>query len=87
MEGLAELGISPFAQEGFRLTTLNSICLPAGVTDEAAVRKQLLVEYGLEIGGGLGALKGRIWRIGTMGASATPRNVLLVLAALRAVLK
>ncbi len=50
---------------------------PTDVSDEVAVRKRLLMEYGLEIGGGLGELKGKIWRIGTMGASATPRNVTL----------
>lgn len=83
MEGLSELGITPFAQEGYRLPTLNSIRIPEQVTDEAAVRMRLLSEYGLEIGGGLGALKGKVWRIGTMGASATPRNVVLLLAALK----
>jgi alanine-glyoxylate transaminase/serine-glyoxylate transaminase/serine-pyruvate transaminase len=86
MEGLAELGIRPFAQEGYRLPMLNSIHIPESVTDEVAIRKRLLEEFGLEIGGGLGDLKGKIWRIGTMGASATERNVLLVLAALRAIL-
>ena len=54
--------------------------------DEVVVRKRLLLEYGVEIGGGLGALKGKVWRIGTMGASATPRNVALLLTALKAVL-
>ena len=81
--GLAEMNIRPFAQEGYRLPMLNSVYLPANVTDEAAIRKQLLTEFGLEIGGGLGALKGKIWRIGTMGASATHRNVTLLLAALK----
>ena len=56
------------------------------MTDEAAIRKRLLAEFGLEIGGGLGALKGKVWRIGTMGASATHRNVTLLLAALKEVL-
>jgi alanine-glyoxylate transaminase/serine-glyoxylate transaminase/serine-pyruvate transaminase len=84
--GLAELDIVPFAQEGYRLPTLNSVVVPARVSDEVAVRKRLLTEYGIEIGGGLGALKGKIWRIGTMGTSATQRNVTLLLAALRAVL-
>lgn len=86
MLGLTELGIRPFSQEGYRLPMLNAIHIPESVTDEVAVRKRLLMEFGLEIGGGLGDLKGKIWRIGTMGASATDRNVLLVLAALRAVL-
>ena len=84
--GLAPLDIHPFAQEGYRLPTLNSVTIPPGVKDEAAIRQRLLVEYGLEIGGGLGALKGKIWRIGTMGASATHRNVTLLAAALREVL-
>lgn len=86
MEGLAELGIRPFALEGYRLPTLNSVLVPDHVTDEAAIRMRLLSEYGLEIGGGLGALKGKVWRIGTMGASATHRNVVLLLAALKSLL-
>ena len=65
---------------------LNSVHIPDSVADEAGVRKRLLMEYGLEIGGGLGALKGKVWRIGTMGASAQPRNVTLLLAAMREVL-
>ena len=60
--------------------------LPQGVEDEASVRRRLLMEFGLEIGGGLGALKGKIWRIGTMGTSATRRNVTLLQAALHEVL-
>jgi alanine-glyoxylate transaminase / serine-glyoxylate transaminase / serine-pyruvate transaminase len=86
MRGLGDLGIQPFAQEGYRLPTLNAVWIPSTVADEVAVRKQLLVEYGIEIGGGLGAMKGKIWRIGTMGASATHRNVMLLLAALHEVL-
>lgn len=86
LTGLAELGIEPLAAEAVRLPTLNAVRIPERVTDEVAVRKQLLTDYGIEIGGGLGALKGKIWRIGTMGASATTRNVLLLLAALRKVL-
>jgi alanine-glyoxylate transaminase/serine-glyoxylate transaminase/serine-pyruvate transaminase len=83
--GLAELGIRPFASEGYRLPTLNSVVIPDGV-DDVAVRKRLLEEYGVEIGGGLGDLKGKVWRIGTMGESATLRNVTLLLGALRNVL-
>ena len=86
MAGVAALKIRPFAQEGHRLPTLNSVYVPDSVSDEAALRKQLLLEYGLEIGGGLGALKGKIWRIGTMGASCTHRNVTLLLAALQELL-
>jgi alanine-glyoxylate transaminase/serine-glyoxylate transaminase/serine-pyruvate transaminase len=57
------------------------VLIPAGV-DDAAVRKQLLGEFGIEIGGGLGPLKGKTWRIGLMGETSTPSNVLLFLAAI-----
>jgi alanine-glyoxylate transaminase/serine-glyoxylate transaminase/serine-pyruvate transaminase len=83
--GLAELGITPFAREDVRLPQLNSVRIPDGA-DDAAVRKALLTDFGIEIGAGLGPLKGRIWRIGTMGDSATRRNVIQLCAALRAVL-
>ena len=86
MTGLEKLGIRPFSQEGYRLPNLNAIHIPESVTDEVAIRKRLLEEFGLEIGGGLGDLKGKIWRIGTMGASATRRNVALLLAALNEIL-
>lgn len=85
MEGVAQMGMQPFAQEGYRLPTLNALHLPAGAED-VTVRRRLLTEYGIEIGGGLGALKGKIWRIGTMGESASIRNVSLLLAALKAAL-
>ena len=85
LEGLAELGICPYADEDLRLPTLNAVRIPDGV-DDAAVRKQLLIEYGIEIGGGLGPLKGKVWRIGTMGESATTRSVTLLLGALKQVL-
>lgn len=81
MQGLAAMGIRPFPREGYRLPTLNAVYVPEGV-DDVAARKRLLTEYGIEIGGGLGALKGKVWRIGTMGESATKRNVELLLAAL-----
>ena len=55
--------------------------VPEGV-DEARVRAAMLERFGVEIGGGLGAFKGKAWRIGLMGASATPRHVRLVLVAL-----
>lgn len=86
LDGLAELGIMPFAPAECRLPTLNAVLVPQSVTDEAAIRKRLLSEFGIEIGGGLGVLKGKVWRIGTMGTSATERNVLLVIAAMRQVL-
>ena len=65
---------------------LNSVTIPDGV-EEAAIRQQLLAEYNIEIGAGLGAFKGKVWRIGLMGESSTRSNVLLVLSALEAVLQ
>ena len=84
--GLDALGMQLTAQEGHRLWMLNSVTIPDGV-DEAAIRQQLLAEYNIEIGAGLGAFKGKVWRIGLMGESSTRSNVLLVLSALEAVLQ
>jgi len=79
--GLEGMGLTmPVAQE-HRLPMLNSVAVPDG-TDEASVRGTLLLRHGIEIGAGLGPLKGKIWRIGLMGESSTPANVLLVLMAL-----
>jgi alanine-glyoxylate transaminase/serine-glyoxylate transaminase/serine-pyruvate transaminase len=69
-----------------RLWSLNAVVVPDGV-DEAAVRGALLNGHGIEIGGGLGPLAGKIWRVGLMGASSTSNNVLLLLAALEGALK
>jgi alanine-glyoxylate transaminase/serine-glyoxylate transaminase/serine-pyruvate transaminase len=60
---------------------LNAVRIPAGI-DDLAVRKQLLSEFGIEIGGGLGDFKGKVWRIGLMGYNSRPSNVMLVLGAL-----
>ena len=81
MAGVATLGCAPQAQEGHRLPSLNCIQAPAGV-EEAPIRKAVLLENGIEIGGGLGPLAGKVWRIGLMGESARQENVLAVLAAL-----
>src|SRR5512144_326101 len=86
MAGLATLGCAPQAQEGHRLTSLNCVTVPAGV-DEGAVRKALLNEFNIEIGGGLGPLAGKVWRVGLMGESSTQANVLAVLAALEQALR
>jgi alanine-glyoxylate transaminase/serine-glyoxylate transaminase/serine-pyruvate transaminase len=59
--------------------------IPSGV-DDLRVRQRLLNEFGIEIGGGLGALKGQVWRIGLMGHSSSEENVLLVLSALEKLL-
>jgi alanine-glyoxylate transaminase / serine-glyoxylate transaminase / serine-pyruvate transaminase len=81
MAGLDALGCAPQAQEGHRLPSLNCVTVPAGV-DEAAARRFLLAEHGIEIGGGLGPLAGKVWRIGLMGESSRQEHVVAVLAAL-----
>lgn len=86
MAGLAALGCTPQAQEGHRLPTLNCVTVPAGV-DEAAVRKALLAEFGIEIGGGLGPLAGKVWRIGLMGESSRFEHVMTLLAALEQIFR
>ena len=89
-EGLVKRGFELFAQEGHRLPELTSVIvpenrLPDGL-DEAGVRKRLLAEYGIEIGGGLGPVAGQVWRIGCMGHTARPRNVTMLLGALDEIL-
>lgn len=83
--GLAAIGISYTADEGFQLPMLNAVHVPEGV-DDGTVRKGLLERFGIEIGGGLGAFKGKAWRIGLMGYGAREANVLLLLAALEQLL-
>ena len=85
-DGLKSLGIEYVSQEGRHLPMLNAVRIPDGI-DDMTVRRRLLNDYGIEIGGGLGAFKGKAWRIGLMGHASTKRNVMLVLAALREVLK
>lgn len=84
--GLAELGLEIVSQNGHQLWQLNAVGVPAGV-DEIAVRKRLLADYQIEVGAGLGPLKGKIWRIGLMGETSKKENVDLVLSALKAILK
>ncbi|MDN5848898.1 MAG: alanine--glyoxylate aminotransferase family protein [Nitrococcus sp.] len=79
--GLKALGIEYSVAEGLQLPMLNSVWVPKGI-DDVALRSQLLNDYGIEIGGGLGPVKGRTLRIGLMGEASTARNVLLFLAAL-----
>ncbi len=81
MAGVAALGCTPQAQEGHRLPTLNCVRVPEGV-DDGAVRRSLLEDHGIEIGGGLGPLAGKVWRIGLMGEGARQESVLALLAAL-----
>jgi len=84
--GLTALGMTLAAQEEHRLWTLNSVTIPSGV-DDATIRQQLLDEYNIEIGAGLGPLRGKVWRIGLMGESSTRNNTLLVLSALESILR
>jgi alanine-glyoxylate transaminase / serine-glyoxylate transaminase / serine-pyruvate transaminase len=83
--GLEALGLALHAQKGHRLSSLTTVVIPEGV-DDLKVRQQLLSEFNIEIGGGLGPLKGKIWRIGLMGYSSSAENVLLVLGALEKLL-
>jgi alanine-glyoxylate transaminase/serine-glyoxylate transaminase/serine-pyruvate transaminase len=79
--GLKALGLTYTANEKHQLPQLNAVRIPAGV-DDLAVRKRLLGEFGIEIGGGLGEFKGKAWRIGLMGHNSRPDVVLLFLGAL-----
>jgi alanine-glyoxylate transaminase/serine-glyoxylate transaminase/serine-pyruvate transaminase len=87
-QGLEAMGMALFAQEGHRLPELTTVWIPelSPGTDEAALRRTLLERYGIEIGGGLGPVAGKVWRIGCMGHTARPRNVTLLLGALRELL-
>ncbi len=84
--GLKELGLGLASQEGHQLWQLNAVTVPAGA-DEAAVRKRLLAEFNIEVGAGLGPLKGKVWRVGLMGETSTRANVEKFLAALTQILK
>lgn len=79
--GIAALGLEFSVARAHRLPQLNAVRIPEGI-DEARVRAHMLDRFGVEIGSGLGPLKGKIWRIGLMGASASPRHVRLCLTAL-----
>jgi alanine-glyoxylate transaminase/serine-glyoxylate transaminase/serine-pyruvate transaminase len=81
--GLQAMGIGYVPKNS--LTSLNAVHVPAGA-DDAAVRKRLLSEFGIEIGSGLGPFKGKAWRIGLMGHSSSERNVTLFLSALEIIL-
>jgi alanine-glyoxylate transaminase/serine-glyoxylate transaminase/serine-pyruvate transaminase len=84
--GLGAIGIRYLADPEHQLPMLNAVGAPEGV-DEAVVRKGLLDRYGIEVGGGLGEFKGKAWRIGLMGESATERHVTSLLEALEAMLR
>lgn len=84
--GIEGMGLGMHVEPAHRLWTLNAIRIPAGV-DDARVRGRLLQEFNIEIGGGLGDLKGKVWRVGLMGKNSTAGNVLLFLTALERALR
>lgn len=83
--GLEAMGLEFIVKEADRLPQLNAVTIPEGVED-GAVRSRLLNEYNLELGAGLGALAGKVWRIGLMGHSSRRENILLCVGALEAIL-
>ena len=85
--GLEKLGLTLLVEEPYRLPQMNSVLIPEALKErEGDIRKTLLNEYNLEIGAGLGALAGKIWRIGLMGFGASEDNVRTCLSALEEVL-
>jgi len=84
-EGLAEMGLKCHVPMNYRLPTLTTVTIPEGV-DGKIVSRKLLNEYNIEIGGGLGELAGKVWRIGLMGYNSRKENVILLLGALERVL-
>ena len=83
--GLEDMGMNFIVKEGDRLPQLNAVTIPDGV-DDASIRTQLLNDYNLEIGAGLGALAGKVWRIGLMGYGCSQENVDYCLNSLKEVL-
>ncbi|ODU00131.1 MAG: alanine--glyoxylate aminotransferase [Planctomycetes bacterium SCN 63-9] len=84
--GLKAMGLGVATQEGHQLPQLTCVRIPDGI-DDLAVRKRLLKDWGIEVGGGLGSLKGKAWRVGLMGHNARPACVTLFLAALETCLR
>lgn len=84
--GLEALDLPPFVPLDHRLSTLTTPCIPAGV-DDMNVRSRLLQDFNIEIAGGFGPLKGKVWRVGLMGYSSRRENVTLLLAALETILR
>lgn len=86
VEGLEGIGLTIFTDKTFICPAITAIKIPKGVKDEN-IRKTLREEYNITISGGLGELKGKIWRIGLMGINSNRKNVILVLEALKNALK
>jgi alanine-glyoxylate transaminase/serine-glyoxylate transaminase/serine-pyruvate transaminase len=83
--GLADIGLACHVAEDYRLPSLTTVRVPEGV-DEGAIRSRMLQEYNIEIAGGLGELKGKIWRVGLMGFSSRKENIITLLEAFRRLL-
>ncbi|MBD2196395.1 MULTISPECIES: alanine--glyoxylate aminotransferase family protein [Calothrix] len=84
-DGLEDLGLSLHVEREFRLPTLTTVCIREGL-DGKAIARQLLNEHNIEIGGGLGELAGKVWRVGLMGFNSRKESVDQLLEALRQVL-
>jgi alanine-glyoxylate transaminase / serine-glyoxylate transaminase / serine-pyruvate transaminase len=82
---LEAIGLKMHVEQQYRLPTLTTVCIPAGI-DGKAVAKQLLTEHNIEIGGGLGELAGKVWRVGLMGYNSQTESVDRLVAALKQVL-
>ena len=85
LAGAKAIGLQPASEAGYRAPMLTTLRIPDGI-DDATIRKRLIVDYGIEIGAGLGVFAGKAWRIGLMGESSSERNVMLVLSALEKLL-
>ena len=83
---LESIGLNMHVEKQYRLPTLTTVCIPAGV-DGKAVAKQLLIEHNIEIGGGLGELAGKVWRVGLMGYNSRQDSVDRLISALKQVIK
>ncbi len=85
VNGLTDLGLKMFVNESDRLPQLNTVEIPQGIVD-SEIRDRLLRDFELEIGGGLGDLTGKVWRIGLMGEASRTENVRTCLSSLKKVL-
>lgn len=85
LAGAEAIALQPAAEAGYRAPMLTTLRIPDGI-DDATIRQQLITDYGIEIGAGLGVFGGKAWRIGLMGESANERNVMLLLNALEKLL-
>ena len=86
ISGIEALGLGMHAETEYRCPAINAVSVPEGIKDEN-VRRTLREEFNITVSGGLGKLKGKLWRIGLMGMNSSERNVILVLEALERALK